>query len=365
MSILIRMISGAVRVRRSQTQTALLALATAAAVATCLLNLYTDVQKKLRSEFRGYGANLVVIAKPGRPLPPDALHRVDRIIGPAGLAAPFTYVIAARTNGDPIIVVGTDFDRVRKLNRWWAVTGWPHAPGAALVGVRAATALVARDRRPFELTYGATRLTLQTGGTLKSGAGEDSRVYINDDELQRWTGASTQFIEVAVTGTTEEILRTRARIAQQLPDAEVRPIRQIIEAEARVLGRTRSALLASVAVIVVTVALCVLSTLIASALDRRKEASLMRALGAGHRLVGSIFAAEAALLGATGALLGFPIGVGIAMWIGRANFHAAVVPQWELFPVVLSGCIAIALISAALPIALLHRVQPAVLLKGE
>lgn len=365
MSILGRLISGAARVRRSHTRTALLAVATAAAVATCLLNLYTDVQKKLRSEFRGYGANLVVIAKSNRGLPPDALHRVDRIIGPAGMAAPFSYVIASATNGDPVVVVGTDFGRVQKLNRWWAATGWPQTPGQALVGIRAAAALSAQERRPFELAYGARPLRLQAAGALKTGSGEDSRVYVTLDELRRWTGEPLQSIEVAVTGTTEEILQTRVRIAREFPDAEVRPIRQIIEAEARVLGKTRSALLASVAVIVVTVALCVLSTLIASALDRRKETALMRALGAGQRLVGSIFAAEAAVLGAAGALLGFPIGVGMAMWIGRANFHASVVPRWELLPVVLGGCIAIALISAALPIALLHRVQPAVLLKGE
>ena len=364
MTILVRLVSGAARVRRSHTRTALLAVATAAAVATCLLNLYTDVQKKLRSEFRGYGANLVVIAKPNRGLPADALHRVDRIIGPTGMAAPFSYVIASTTNADPVVVVGTDFDRVRRLNRWWAVTAWPRTPGDALVGVRAATALSAQERK-FELSYGARRLTLQTAGTLKTGSGEDSRVFITLGELQRWTGEPLQSIEVAVTGTSKEILQTRVQIARQFPDAEVRPIRQIIEAEARVLGKTRSALLASVAVIVVTVALCVLSTLVASALDRRKETALMRALGAGQRQIGLIFAAEAAVLGATGALLGFPVGVGMAMWIGRANFHASVVPRWELLPVVLGGCIAIALISAALPIALLHRVQPAVLLKGE
>jgi putative ABC transport system permease protein len=78
-----------------------------------------------------------------------------------------------------------------------------------------------------------------------------------------------------------------------------------------------------------------------------------------------IFAAEAAVLGATGALIGFVIGIGIAAWIGRVNFHAPVVPRWSVLPVVLAGSMAVTLLSAILPISLLRRVQPAVILRGE
>jgi putative ABC transport system permease protein len=74
---------------------------------------------------------------------------------------------------------------------------------------------------------------------------------------------------------------------------------------------------------------------------------------------------EAAALGATGAILGFVVGIGIAGWIGRANFHAAVVPRFGVFPIVLLGSIAVTLVSAILPISLLRRVQPAVILRGE
>lgn len=362
-SMLFRLLTGAARGRRSHTRTALLAIVTAAAVASCLLNLYSDVQKKLRSEFRGYGANLLIIAEANRGLAPDTLQRVDRIIGASGLAVPFCYVIATTSKGDPIVVAGTDFGRVRKLNRWWSVSAWPASRSAALVGTRAATAVAGRE--PFEISYGTRRLSLHTVGTLRTGSGEDSRIYIDLGEMQHWSGAALQSIEVAITGSPEDVMRMQSRLARELPGAEVRPVRQIVEAEARVLGKTRSALLASVALIVVTVTLCVLATLVASALDRRKETALMRALGARPSLVALFFAAEAAALGAVGALFGFPAGAAMAMWIGRANFHAAVAPRWELFPLVLGGSIAIALVSAALPIALLQRVEPAVLLKGE
>ena len=70
-------------------------------------------------------------------------------------------------------------------------------------------------------------------------------------------------------------------------------------------------------------------------------------------------------MGTVGAIIGFLIGIGIAAWIGRVNFHAAVVPRVSVWPVVLAGSVAVALLSAALPIGLLRRVQPAIILRGE
>jgi putative ABC transport system permease protein len=99
--------------------------------------------------------------------------------------------------------------------------------------------------------------------------------------------------------------------------------------------------------------------------DRRRDFAIMKALGASGRLLNGFFAAEALALGATGALLGFFAGVGIAAWIGRVNFHAAVAARFSVLPVVLIGSMAVTLLSAILPISLLRQVQPAVILRGE
>ena len=156
-----------------------------------------------------------------------------------------------------------------------------------------------------------------------------------------------------------------AKLARALPAADVRPVRQIMEAEARVLGKTRSTLLAAAILIILTAALCVLSTLMGWVFDRRQDFAVMKALGASQRLISGFFAAEAAALGAAGAVLGFAIGVGVAAWIGRVNFHATVAPRFGVLPVVLLGSILVALIAAVVPISLLRRLQPAIILRGE
>ena len=150
----LRMLVRAAVLRRGRAVSALFAMVVAAAVATAMLNLYVDVQAKLRREFRNYGANIILVGKDGASLPADTLARVDSVLAGRGIAAPFGLVVARTSDGQPIVVAGTDFERVRQLDRWWSVSSWPSeipisgAKGApemghpdssspALIGVRA------------------------------------------------------------------------------------------------------------------------------------------------------------------------------------------------------------------------------------
>ena len=378
-SMLLRMLVGAAILRRGRAASALFAVVVAAAVATAMLNLYVDVQAKLRSEFRNYGANIVLVGKDGASLPPGALAQVDSALAGQGISAPFALIVARTSDGQPIVVAGTDFDRVQQLDRWWSVTNWPvtGSDGMAkvsqnlgegghpsLVGVRALPA-VSPKNQPFDLTFQGRTIRLNPTGTVRTGAAEDSRIYLSLPDFVTWTGVPPSTIEVAASGSPAEVDAILGQLRHTIPAADVRPVRQIMEGEARVLGKTRSTLLAAAALIILTAALCVLSTLMGWVYDRRRDFAIMKALGASGRVLNGFFAAEAAALGAIGALLGFLVGIGIAAWIGRVNFHAPVVPRFTVLPVVLAGSMAVTLLSAILPISLLRRVQPAVILRGE
>ena len=375
-SMFLRMLIRAAVLRRGRAASALFAMVVAAAVATAMLNLYVDVQAKLRREFRNYGANIIVVGKDGTSLPSNALSQVDSTLAGRGIAAPFAMVVARTSDGQPIVVAGTDFDRVRQLDRWWKVSEWPStvptlaAENAArmghpcLVGMRALAA-VAPNNQPFDLSFQGRIIHLAPAGTVQTGAAEDSRIYLSLPDFIAWTGVQPSTIEVAASGSPEEITAIMNQLSHAIPAADVRPVRQIMEGEARVLGKTRATLLAAAALIILTAALCVLSTLMGWVFDRRRDFAIMKALGASDRLLNGFFAAEAAALGATGAVIGFALGIGIAAWIGRTNFHAAVMPRFSVLPPVLAGSMAVTLVAAILPISLLRRVQPAVILRGE
>lgn len=363
-SMFFRMLVRAAILRRGRAATALMAVIVAATATTAMLNLFVDVQSKLRKEFRNYGANVVLVAREGQSIPPDTLARTKSALAGHGIAVPFAYVVARTSSGEPVVVAGTDLDQVRKLDSWWSVTAWPKEPHAALLGVRAAAA-VSPQGKPFNLYFHGRPISVTPSGTLHTGAGEDSQIYLSLDDFETWTGVPPSTIEIAVSGSAQEVNETIAKLNQALPEVEVRPVRQIMEAEGRVLGKTRATLLAAAILIIVTAALCVLATLTGWVLDRRRDFAIMKALGASQQFIGGFLAAEAAALGAVGALIGFALGIGVAAWIGKANFGAPAVPRFEVFPVVLLGCIMIALLSAIVPISLLRQVQPAMILKGE
>ena len=363
-SMFLRMLTRAAWLRPGRAIAALLAMVVAAAASTAVLNLYVDVQAKLREQFRDYGANIVVVGNDGAALPADALQTVETTLGGRGLAVPFAYAVARTAGGQSVVVSGTDFQQARILDKWWSVTAWPSAPEEALVGVRA-QAVLNPPGKPFALSFGGRTKLLHPIGTLDTGAAEDSRVYLSLGDFEAWTRVEPSTIEIAASGPAVELDRVIEKLTEALPRAEVRPVRQVMEGEARVLGKTRATLLSASVLIILTAALCVLATLMGWVFDRRRDFAMMKALGASERLIDGFFAAEAALLGGAGALFGYALGVGAAAWIGRVNFHATVAPRLGVLPVILAGSMAVALLAAMLPISLLRRVQPAMILRGE
>jgi putative ABC transport system permease protein len=355
-----RMLFRPLIVRRGSSAIAVLAIVVAVTAATAMLTLFTDVQAKLRGEFRSYGANILVTARSGDSLPPATLQTIEGQLGNAGIAAPLGYVVA-KINGDSVVVAGLDVDRTKKVDPFWLATAWPRA-GTALLGARASKQFGKGD---LELKFRGHKLHVRPTGVLHTGGAEDSRIYIALSDFTAWTGLPANTIEVAASGRPDELAQLSARLAAAVPQADVRPVKQITEAEAIVFGKTRSTLFIAVIIIVLTAALCLLATLTSSVLDRRKDFAIMKALGASPALSSALFASEAALLGAAGAVLGFVLGIAVAFIIGRLNFHSVVLPHWNILPTVLLGGIALSVAAALVPMALLARTQPAVILKGE
>ena len=223
----------------------------------------------------------------------------------------------------------------------------------------------ATGSKPFDLTFQGRTINVTPAGTLQTGADEDSRIYISLADFENWTGMQPSTIEIAAAGNASDVEITLQKLSAALPNADVHAVRRIVEGETRVMGKTRATLLSSAVLIVLTSSLCVLATLIGWVVDRRRDFAIMKALGASERLLTGFFAAEAAALGAVGALAGYAVGIGIAAWIGRAHFNAPVMPRLEVLPVVLSGAIGVALLAAIAPISVLRRVQPATILRGE
>ncbi len=357
-----RLLLRAATVRRGRTLTALLAMAVAATLATALLSIYGDVSGKLGGDFKKFGANVIVSAPEG--MSAAQIAELERTAGTSVTGLPSAFAVAKTASGKPVVVVGTDFIAAQKMDSFWSVTKWPSAAGEALIGSRAAGVFSAEARPSLE--FNGKQYEVKQKYSLHTGGDEDSRIYISLGDFEKWTGLPPTVLELAIPGSADEIGTVLQKMRAQLPQGTTaQPVRQIVEAQAKVMDKTRFILLLSAIAITLTVALCVLATLTASVLERRKDYAVMKALGSSQGAVNAIFIGETLSLAILGSIFGFAAGCALAEWIGHTNFHAAIVPNIGVFPPVLAGCVLVALVSAVIPLTLLQKTEPAAMLKGE
>jgi putative ABC transport system permease protein len=351
--------------RRARSFSALIAMTVSAGVATALLTLYADLDAKLHKEFRSFGANVVITAPASSPLRPDALARVRQAAGPDALAAEFGYAVATTDTGTPVVVAGTDFAAVKRLDSWWQVDAWPdaNATNVSLLGQRAAQFV--GNEHAVGLTYAGHAVTLQGVGRIRTGGDEDSRIYMPLAAFTSWTGVGPSVIELQVPGGAASVEATMTRLRQELPEMQVQPVRQLVEGESKIVDRTHALMYGAVLLIALTVAVSVLATLSASVLERRRDFALMKALGGSQGQLMGMFLLEALVLALAGVTAGFVVGSAAAWAISEGNFHTATLPHLSVLPLVLLLNVAIAAMAALLPLRVLRGLQPAALLKGE
>lgn len=396
-----------ISVRRPQAALAIGSVLVGAAVTSTLLDLYGDVRRKMSQEFRAYGPNVVLSARPlgsggtdrraaastdsrnsAGVIDEDVMRRLDRFRAErSGLGAvPVLYAVAGLrpVQSDPClpeiqnaVAVGVDFDALRRLYSGWQVRGADGRldRGACAIGARLASRLrlgvgdsveieiageTAAEGRPGRETY-------RVASVLSTGASEDDQVFLALPALQRLAGLEDKLsmVQLSVPGETQEIERTLREFSQTFPDLDVRPLRQIVDSEGRVLGTIRWLLFLLTALILIITALCVAATMTAIVLERRKDVAVMKALGASDHRVMRMFLTEGATLGLTGAVAGFILGFFLAQYLAYRLFGVALSLVWWNFPVVCLSMILLALAATVFPVRIVRGVEPARVLKGE
>lgn len=363
-----------VRAGRGRLVLALIAVTSGAAVCSALLGLDLDAQRKLTREFRAFGAN-VVVSPPGSSDETtldggDVMARIDAARTPAVVAAaPFLYVVGDTSSGS-VIVAGTWLDEIARMDSWWTLDGqWIASRddvARCLVGRAAARQLGLAAGSELDLRSGARSVSLTVAGVVNAGGTEDNQIFVNLPVAQNLAGLPGRIglVELDVTGSPEQLDSFTANLSAALPALEVRPVRQLTEAEGQLLGRIHGLLFWTVALILILTALCVLAAMAALAVERRRDVGLMKAIGGPVSRVVRLFLAEAGSLGLAGGVLGYLVGLGLAEWVGESVFGMAVTPRWQVLPATVALSVGVAL-AGALPLRLLGRVRPAEILRGE
>ena len=387
-------------VRRPQAALAVISLLVGASLASLLLNLYSDVHRKMTQEFRSYGANVILSSKGaastgqaavGGLMDGATFQQVESLRSKVNglVAAPVLYLVTriSREPANPrlpdfenVVAVGSDFAALKALVPGWRVTagakGGPLGARSCAVGAHLAQRFRLKPGDTVKLASGAgsgaadnqaASETFQVARVISTGSSEDDQVFVPLSELQELGGVGDNIsvIQMNLPGQTAEIERGVQQLASDFPRLDVRPIRQIVYSQGKVLATIRGLLVSLMSLILVIIALCVMATMTAIVLERRKDIAVMKALGASNQDVTRLFLVEGASLGLVAGIVGFAVGGFLAAQVGERLFGVNLSVVWWTLPLVWAATILLAALATFFPVGIMRRIQPATALKGE
>lgn len=353
----------AVEFRRRRLVLAFAALAVSATLATALFSVYSDIERKMRAQFRGFGANIVIAPAGGAQT--VTLAAVGLAEKQGAVAAPFIYTVG-RVESEPVVVAGADFRRAGPLTNYWRIDGARTAgPGECLVGNRVAAHF--RLKPGGNLALEGAPCTIR--GVVSTGGAEDAQVILPFAAAEELAGLRDAASLVQVRADGERLASVQAALARQLPGADVRVLHAVAETEANVVLKIRSTLFMLTALILAITTLCVSSNFSALVLERSQEIGIMKAIGAAEKKIAALFLSESLILGLVSTAAGYGVGLVVAWWIGRQIFPesaaAGVGVDYGVFLPVTGVTLAMATAATLAAAARIWRIRPAVILRGE
>ena len=362
----------------------LLALGAGAAVTAALLNLQVDAKRRLTTEFRTFGPNVLILPKGSsasgsETLAESVIHSVPVNVSSGRVTVmSYLYIVAnisAAQSGKSVtaVVAGANpfgIVRVTALSSATPATS-PNGPAPSpervcVAGTRFAQQVGAQQDAELVLTSGDHSDSCRVANLRQTGGPEDDRVEIGLRAAQRLADlpGRISMVELTVPGTPGEIQNYIADLRNRIPEAEVRAIRQFTEGEAKIYNRISGLLTATVGIVLLLTALCVMAAMTNVAIERRMDVGLMKAIGGATHSVVRLFLTEAALLGLAGGLIGAATGLLVSIGLGKAVFGVAARPRLIVYPVAVGLTMLVAILSA-FPLRRLASIRPASVFRGE
>jgi putative ABC transport system permease protein len=356
----------------------LLALGASAALTAALLNLQVDARDRLTKEFRVFGANIIVAPRDIKSSSAGAVTLDESIVDKVRQSLParasadsYLYLVAsvsAANSTQPVnaVIAGTRTELIDQSALKSAIATPRDNQHFCLVGVKAAQQLNLKLADRLTLKNDKREEVCTSEIADPRGDAQDNQIVVNLGAAQRLTALPNKvsLVQVSMPGTPREIREYIATLSQNIPDADVRGLRQFTDAEAKIYTRVSGLLTATTALVLALTGLCVMAAMTNVAMERQNDVGLMKAIGGATRRVLRLFLAEAALLGLAGGIVGAAAGLVLSIWLGKTVFGVAARPRLIVYPVSVALTILVAIVSAY-PLRRLANISPASVFRGE
>lgn len=361
--------------RRSRILIALLGVAIGATVLLGMITLCYDIPRQMGKEFRSYGANMLLMPADNQSMmtmedvsKAVSLLPKEKLLG----VTPFRYE-SIRSNQQPYIMVGTDFEQVMKTSPYWKIEGeLPKHSHEILIGTDIANFT--------KLTIGSTMPVLGKNkqdsryneeltitGIVKTGRTEDGYIFIGLPDLGEFLKDTdkAEVVEVSITATQDELKHYIDRIKANSSTVDPHLIKWVTQSESSVLGKLSSLLYLVTFVVLILTMICVATTMMTVVMERRKEIGLKKAIGANNKSIAKEFLAEGLVLGIIGGMIGVVCGVIFAQVISTNVFGRSIVIEFYLIPTTIVISAIVTVIACLIPVKRALEVEPALVLRGE
>ena len=356
-----KFVVAAVKFRRRRLLLAFSSMTVAATLATTLFSIYSEIEDRVRGEFRGYGANLVIA--PAKGLATVPLLAVTQAENLGARASPLLFSTAI-LDEHPVVLAGLDFGRSQHFTTYWRVQGARTASGDdCLAGTLAADRFNLAIGRAADLESRPCHVT----GIVSTGGPEDSQLILPYDRVASRAQVFGVASLISVRADGSRLAQVRADLQSRLPGTDVRLIQAVAQTETAVVLKVRAAFFLLMLVILAITTLSVTSNFSELVLERSREIGILKAIGARERRIAALFVSESSLLALLATVAGYVIGNFVAAEIARSIF-GGVFTLSAAVPVLLfvgAVTLAVAIVATMFAAARIWRIEPALILRGD
>ncbi len=260
----LRFILRALEYRKQRLLLSFSALAIGAALATVLFGIYGTVERRMREEFRSYGANIAAVPESGKTIPLEIVSAAEKL---GATAAPFLI-----TSSGSLVVAGFDPAKSVAMTSYWHVDGTREC----LAGEN------------LRLAIGAHTPLCTITGIVRTGGAEDNELLVPFAAAANLAGIHDAASVIEIRAPGDQVESVRAALAKQFPAADVRTIRAVAGTESNVVLKIRASLFLLTMVILGITTLCVTSNFSEMVIERSKEIGILKALGGAERRIAAL-----------------------------------------------------------------------------
>lgn len=328
-----------------------------AAITSALINLYTDIDKKVSSELNNYGANVVIspLNLENNYINENELNAILNNIKDLKVSNKYLFGVA-NIGVSNAVIMGLDFANLRKIMPYIDLKSGEFVASDdgdkfALIGADLAKIIGAKPGDILEITPSSNEVyKVRIKGVVYDGQKEDNLLMVSLDLAQDMFGREDliNYANAIINGDFDSIKKSIENVGNENIKFEI--IGKISKAQGQILDKIKL-LMFLIGVTILFITTVGINTTLSSILfSKVKEFALIRSLGSSKASLLKLILSEVFTICIVGSILGGFLGYVLAIFLGHIIFSSGV--DFRLVSLVLAIVISLvfALLASFYPI---------------